>query len=389
MTAGTGVDWIPYAAKLADDLTAEGKLVDPRLAEGVRAVPRHHFVPTYYRQDERGWWIEQAGASDLAVVYSDSVLITALGPAGSAVLSSSSRPGLTTRMIEALGLDGGVRVLEIGTGTGYNAALLSHLFGAGNTFSVDVEPDLVDLARERLAVLGHRPLLTTRNGTDGLPEHAPFDAILATCAVPAIPWAWVQQVRLGGVILTELKPAPGSGSLVRLTRIADDRAQGRFDATHAAFVDLRNSAGATPDRVRVERDHTRAERRGTDVSPTTPWTSLPVWFLAGFQLGSEIAYGYTGTETCVGSIDAPPTASWIATRDGSWAEVGLAADAGRHTVVEGGPRRLWRLVEQAHATWTALGRPGWDRFGLTVTRHGQYVWLDQPDSDHVWRVAGR
>lgn len=388
----TDVDWEPHARRLADELAAAGKLTDPRLAEAVRAVPRHAFVPTYHQQTPDGSWAQRASVDDLAAVYANTALITALAPTatgGTTVLSSSTQPGLMTRMIEALHLTDGARVLEVGTGTGYNAALLAHRLGEDQVYSVDVEADLVELARQRLAGLGYHPTLVAGDGAAGLPEHAPFDAIIATCAVPAIPWSWIEQVRSGGVILTDLKPAPGAGSLVRLTRTAEDRAEGRFDATYAAFMDLRHEAGHNPAGFRVERNHDQAEHRTTSLDPNTPWTSLLVWFLASFDLGAEIAYGYTLPES--GKIPAysetAPTASWITTPDGSWAEIALAAEDGEHEVVEGGPRRLWQLVEDAHRTWLDIGRPGWGRFGLTVTPEAHAVWLDHPDGEHTWRLA--
>ena len=385
--AHTGVGWGWHGERLAAELIAAGKLIDPRLAEAVRTVPRHVFVPAYHRQNFDGSWAEHSSVDDLAAVYANTALITALAttPDGTAVLSSSTQPGLMTRMIEALHLADGTRVLEIGTGTGYNVALLTHRLGEDKVFSIDVEAGLVDLARRRLAELGYHPTLATGDGAAGMPGHAPFDAIVATCAIPAVPWAWIDQVRLGGVVLTDLKPAPGAGSLVRLTRTAVDRAEGCFDATYAAFMDLRHTPGDTPAGFHVARDHGEAEHRGTGLDPNTPWTSLLVWFLASFELGPEIAYGYTATQRA--SSRNAPTASWIATPDGSWAEVTLATENGGHAVAEGGPRRLWRLLEQAHSTWTALGRPGWDRFGLTVTPENQVLWFDEPDSQHVWQLA--
>ncbi|MGH3815480.1 MAG: methyltransferase domain-containing protein [Pseudonocardiaceae bacterium] len=87
---------------------------------------------------------------------SNTALITALveTPQLTTSRSSSSMPGLMTRMLEALDVCDGHRVLEIGTGTGYNAGLLAHRLGDANVFSVDIEPDLVDLARARLAFIG-------------------------------------------------------------------------------------------------------------------------------------------------------------------------------------------------------------------------------------------
>jgi methyltransferase of ATP-grasp peptide maturase system len=381
----TATDWQAHARRLADELEQAGKLTIPQWRQAIRAVPRHELVPAYHQATPEGSWreIDASTAEGLEAVYSNTVLITALatGPTGTTVLSSSTQPGLMTRMLEALDVHDGHRVLEVGTGTGYNAALLAHRLRDKDVFSIDVEPDLVGLARDRLARIGYHPTLVAGDGAAGLPEHAPFDRIISTCAVPAVPWAWVEQTRPGGFILTDLKPAFGAGSLVRLT-CHDDRAEGHFDATYAAFMDLRHHSGSVPAIARAERDHSHAEHRTSTLDPRTPWTSMLVWFLASFTLGRTISYGYTGPDTT-----QPPTASWIATPDGSWAEITLSDEGGQYSVAEGGPRRLWSIVENADQCWTDLGRPGWDRFGLTVTPARQWVWLDDPYAEAVWELA--
>ncbi|MGI9000379.1 MAG: methyltransferase domain-containing protein [Pseudonocardia sp.] len=184
-------------------------------------------------------------------MYGNTVLITDLRHTGSRteVVCSSSQPSLMIRMLEALGVRAGHRVLEIGTGTSYNAALMSHRLGDDQVFSVDVEPDLIDRARTRLARLGHHPTLHAGDGTHGLPDDAPFDGSSPTCAVPAVPWAWVDQLRPGGQLLTDLKIGHGAGSLVQLTRTGDTLAHGRFNPTYAAFMDLRPTIPAVPART--------------------------------------------------------------------------------------------------------------------------------------------
>jgi methyltransferase of ATP-grasp peptide maturase system len=372
-------DWPRHACRLADDLVRAGKLTAPEWRAAVCAVPRHRLVPRYYRYTGGSWQV----VDELATIYSNTVLITAV--AGTGIRSSATQPGLVTRMLESLDVHDGHRVLEIGTGTGYNAGLLCHRLGDQHVFSVDVEPDLVDLARERLAELGYHPTLVAGDGADGLPEHAPFDRIIATCAVPAVPWAWVEQTRVGGVVLTDLKTAVAAGSLVRLSRVGADLAEGHFDPTYAAFMDLRHqpAAGAGGRTARIRRDHDHARLHTTDLDPETPQRSLEVWFLATFELGRGMEHGYTGA-----GQNQPPTASWLTAPDGSWAEVTLAEQNGRYSVAEGGPRRLWAIVEDTHQRWIDLGRPTWERFGLTVTRDRQTVWLDHPDATNAWPLPG-
>ncbi len=388
-------EWKPRAQQLADQLVAAGKLISAPWREAVCAVPRHEFVPEVFRQDrldqyDETWrqldtTTEQGRQEWLDQVYSNTALITALdrSTGSPSLLSTSSMPALMTRMLETLDVHDGHRVLEIGTGTGYNAGLISHRLGDTNVSSMDIESDLVELARERLARLGYHPTLVAVDGAAGLPEHAPFDRIIATCSVPAVPWEWVTQTRPGGVILTDLKTSLMAGSLVRLTRYPD-RAEGPFDRTYAAFMGLRHHpAGQHPARPKPSKNHdSEPEQRTTTLDPRTPWTSLVVWFLASFELGADMSLGYCRFE------DGQPTATSITIGDGSWAEVALADDHGVHQVIEGGPNRVWRVVEEAHALWRRLEQPGWDRFGLTVTPHHQTIWLDTPAGNHRWPIDG-
>ena len=140
------------------------------------------------------WGVTDAG---VAGAYRDEALVTALlpdGHGGLAAVSSSTQPSLMVGMLDALDLRDHPRVLEIGTGTGYNAALMCHVLGDAAVHSVDVDPVLVDTARARLDSLGHHPLLAVGDGRAGLPSHAPYDRIIATCAFPEVPWAWAEQL---------------------------------------------------------------------------------------------------------------------------------------------------------------------------------------------------
>ncbi|WP_424188459.1 methyltransferase domain-containing protein [Actinokineospora sp. G85] len=109
-------------------------------------------------------------------------------------------------------------MLEIGTGTGYNAALLCHRLGADKVVSVDLNPDLVTTARNALAALGHTPVLVVGNGDDGVPDHGPYDRIIATAAVPAIPAAWIDQLAPGGKIIANVRDELATGPLCLLTK---------------------------------------------------------------------------------------------------------------------------------------------------------------------------
>jgi methyltransferase of ATP-grasp peptide maturase system len=390
-TAAEVTDWADRAAALARELIAAGKLTSPDWHAAVLAVPRHVFVPCYYAHRDGGMVkidsvkIDATSEGDYAAwldaVYSNTALVTKIAQGSDGAppvfLSSSSTPGLMTRMLELLDVHDGQRVLEIGTGTGYHAALLAHRLGDGNVFSVDVEPDLVEAARVRLAELGYHPVLVAGDGAAGLPEHAPFDAIIATCSVPAIPWAWVEQARIGGTILTDIKVGLNAGNLIRLTRTGPEEAEGRFDVGQAAFMELRHTPGAAG-RIPYARlpDDAPVAEYATMLDPRTPWTNPVVWFLAALRIGPHYRLGYTGGDPRHG-----PSAVSLSTPDGSRSEITLAPGTdGRRLVRERGPVRLWVHVEHAHRIWDAVGQPAWPRLGLALTPTTQTVFADKPDN---------
>ncbi|MCA1672064.1 MAG: methyltransferase domain-containing protein, partial [Actinobacteria bacterium] len=229
--------WRELAGALADELVRLDKVRSPEWIAAVRAVPRHELVPVHYRYDEAtGSWTRHPTSDDLPLVYSNTALFVL--PGGR---SSTSMPGLMTRMLESLDLHAGQDVLEIGTGTGYNAGLLAHRLGDPYVTSVDIEPDLVDLARRRLARIGYAPTLVAADGVTGHAASAPYHRIIVTCSVPAVPWAWVEQLRPAGLLLGDLKLSSLAGNLVLLRRDGD-RAEGRFDPTYASFMPMRHAA---------------------------------------------------------------------------------------------------------------------------------------------------
>jgi protein-L-isoaspartate(D-aspartate) O-methyltransferase len=166
----------PAAARermVREQIEARG-VKDPRTLAAMRAVERHKFVPP-----ELG---------DLA--YADHPL-----PIGNG--QTISQPYIVAVMTEALGLRGGEKVLEVGTGSGYQAAVLAAM--GTNVYTIEIVPELAEEARARLERLGYRAVHVRQgNGWKGWPEEAPFDAIVVTAAPPEVPEALRRQLRDGG-----------------------------------------------------------------------------------------------------------------------------------------------------------------------------------------------
>jgi protein-L-isoaspartate(D-aspartate) O-methyltransferase len=172
-------------ARLAERLRVSGR-AGAIVSEAFLAVPRHVFLP--------GDLIAQA--------YEDTAIVTKSDADGLAV-SASTQPAMMAIMLEQLGLAAGQRVLEIGTGTGYNAALIAQIVGdSGSVVTIDVEPDLIAEARARLAAAGFADVtVVCGDGADGVPEHAPYDRVIVTAGVWDLAPPWLAQLGAGGRIV--------------------------------------------------------------------------------------------------------------------------------------------------------------------------------------------
>ena len=221
---------------------------DPVWREAFEAVPRHLFVPYYYVGVRGGYerrWGENPdrGAREkwMRGAYADAPLATRLRDGD--LVSSSSQPSLMAMMLAALRVRDGDRVLEVGTGTGYNAALLAHRLGDDDLVTtVDLYPEITEAARRHLAAAGHRPVVVTGDGARGVPERAPFDRIMATCTLSSVPLAWLAQCAPGARVVTPL-----ATGLLALTVEDAGHAEGRFLHTPAYFVPLRGQSRPEPE----------------------------------------------------------------------------------------------------------------------------------------------
>jgi len=219
---GRDFDFAAARRHMVDRLVREGYVRIPRVRDAFLAVPREKFVP----QEER------------EASYEDTPL-----PIGSG--QTISAPSMIAIMLEEAQLELGDRVLEIGTGTGYHAALLATLVGARNVVSIERHASLASQARSSLAACGFVDVtVVVGDGSLGSPAGAPYDCILATAAAPRIPDAWPPQLSPRGRIVAPIGLRHGQ-VLVVATRRADGSLETR-EGTPCAFVPL-VGAQAWPD----------------------------------------------------------------------------------------------------------------------------------------------
>lgn len=180
---------------LVAQLLRAGSLTDPLVTRAMLQVPRHLFLPK----------------ETLERAYADEAVVTRR--TGATTISSASQPSMVAIMLEQLGVEQGMRVLEIGAGTGYNAALLAELVGPhGRVTTIDIDQDIVDEAHRNLDSAGYQTVRTIcGDGAQGFEPDAPYDRIILTVGAYDIAPAWHDQLAEGGVLLMPL--TLGSGEL--------------------------------------------------------------------------------------------------------------------------------------------------------------------------------
>ena len=367
MGTTTSMDHTPLARALAETLPAP-EHIRRLFAE----VPRHRFLPdTMWGPDRTGYDRAADPAGWMRAAYTDQALTTQRddGTSGGAGVpsSSSSAPTVMARMLTAAEIEPTSRVLEIGTGTGYNAAMMSRLLGPSQVTTVEIDEGLAEAARSVLYAEGHYPTVITGDGETvggGMPS---YDRVISTCTVSQVPAAWLRQVRGHGRIVTPWSPTPGApGGVLAVLDSTGGYATGKFEGG-LSFMWARGqrwpgqpapAPGATPNTTET-----------VTGDPRGPWLDgdqalvlslmMPSWsYGMRMEPGSDEPYVWLSSTVCRG-----------------WAR--LHPD-GR--IEQGGGRRLVDEARHSWQRWETQGRPAVSDFGLTVDldRGVQTVWVHGP-----------
>ncbi|NEA46199.1 methyltransferase domain-containing protein [Streptomyces sp. SID10815] len=357
------------------------------------AVPRAAFLPDLVwpydmstgdtvavdRRDEPKLWAAYADADVPIVTQWDD---SAGESRGSVPTSSASMPSVVFRMLSALDVRAGHRLLEIGTGTGWNAALLASRLGVDNVTSIEIDPDVADAARGRLAAEGLLCTVLTRDGADGDETGAPYDRIIATAGVREIPPAWLRDTAPGGRIIAPWGTHfSNEDALVRLD-LAEDQASasGRFLGP-VEFMKLRSQRSPFAGHRAYVPDGVSGADRGTTTVTEEQLLGDGRFAVTRFAVGLRVRDCH---HQAAAERDGARPVWFYGLTDRSWACVVFRDGHAEAQVWQSGPRRLWDEVSAALTWWRTAGEPGYERFGLTVTAHGQHAWLDCPTE--VWDV---
>jgi len=213
---------------------------DRPLSAAVRAAfletPRHRFVQRY-RSDPSTWHdVDENNEPQLAVLYENRPLVLAAD--GDKVVSTISQPSLVLDMIDRLRLEPGHSVFELGTASGWNAALMAHVVGpTGSVTSVEILPELAESAAQLMRELGRDNVRVIHgDGGDGFAAAAPYDRAIFTAGTHDLPRAFYDQLKDGGLLLVVLKLKGGGDTLFLLRKVGDHFES--IEASPCGFVPL-------------------------------------------------------------------------------------------------------------------------------------------------------
>src|SRR6266487_1273771 len=361
-----------------------GRALAPAVREAFLQVPRQAFIDHYYEQQQlkTAPSLSDQSASEawLWAIYQDQALTTQIDERGLPT-SSSSQPSVMAVMLEELEIKPGMHILEIGTGTGYNAALLAVLVGDPHLVTtLEIDPTLVEGARPRIEqVVGAGMSVHVGNGIEGYEPGAPYDRIMATGSFLPVPWAWIEQLQPEGRLIMDLRGRL-AGGLMTIQKHADGMASGQFLRGWRAisFMGLRSSPDALA---------TLSLPRGYQRFPVQE-----AFRLSQHEQAYDRALHFCTYEQFHGQDeDVNLWLQWvfpglsIKWKGSPEALCAVLADSSTQTVAILGPqedgievtvrgeRPLWSEILDAYQEWIKAGRPGRECFTLLIDPHSRQV----------------
>ncbi|MEE1736427.1 methyltransferase domain-containing protein [Streptomyces sp. BE147] len=350
--------------RMDETLEARGLWPDvesPWVRWAMTELARHQFAPAVvWFWDGRTWVAVDRTAQPgrwADLVYPEPEESTVTQVTDGLATSSLSCVSVVADMLDSLTLEPGHRVLDLGTGAGWNAALLAHRTGPdGQVVSVEADPALAAAAARRLERAGLDVDVRTGDGTDGAPDAGPYDRLIATYAVETVPWRWIEQVRPGGRLVVPW----GRMGHFALTVAEDGQSASGWLQGLGLFMKDRNATEAVP------AQHAVTPNGGAAATNEELFDDL---LDAHALFALRVSHPHI-----VVTVDRRGAAPCAELRDAADRSVRAERGDGDLVSLSGDAQDLWSALRHGHQLWCERGRPPlWD-YGMTVTRQTQTVW---------------
>ena len=353
-----------------EDVKARAPIKSEAVERAFRRVERHRLLERFFSRGQKPGepdevWLDPAEPSTecLRTIYSDSALVTRFS--GGLPTSSTSQPTLVAQMLELVELAPGQRVLEIGAGTGYNAALIQEIVGeTGHVTTIDIQEDVVAQTSRLLQAAGYGQIeVIVKDGAVGHQLNAPYDRIVATVGCPDISFSWADQLAEGGFMLIPLQHGgEGFNPLARVWK-ERERVLGKFvgfsgfmsiqgelaTEQKLSFADAKQAASGT---LLAERPLPKPVSSWSDLGQRERWLKL---FTLELFLGIADGRVYWGQGGC-----------GLAERERGACLIGKDMDK----VEVYGDLLLYEELVELCARWERLGSPGLENWALEFSPRG-------------------
>jgi protein-L-isoaspartate(D-aspartate) O-methyltransferase len=366
--------------RMLEQLVSDGSIRSRRLFQAFLKTPREIFVPSFLKEErntstgQTEWRTvspQTLGFAEyLHQVYTDTSLVVQTDERGWPC-SSSSMPTVMALMLEALTIHPGTKVLEIGTSTGYNAAIIAHLTEDAKLATSIDRDHACELAMQAEKALHEHVgpvLVKIGDGFNGVPAYAPYDRILATASAPTLPLPWFEQLAPGGRLVMDLQGPLASGFLV-LDKLCDGSGRGYFEDRPLYFMPLVSPHVPSifvNTRFTLLTKQPRRNFFPLDglIFPAILQDQNFRWFLQWYAPGCNIVDANFGEEHNIFFVDTPHQ-SILRLRETAQQWVGEAF----------GSRPLWDILQNAFKQFVDLDCPSPSEYRMEIDVHGHAAML--------------
>ncbi len=363
---------VSYRAQFLLELQQTGAIHSFSVANAFAAIPREPFVPLFYKQQGREWVPYSKETQDepwLGMIYQDEALVTLLD-AQNIPISSSSQPSLMAAMLEALDVQPGNTTLEIGTGTGYNAALLSQLTGDPRLVTtIEMNRDLVTQAEQILHEIVGPVTVIAGNGYAIAAEQS-YDRIIATASAPRVPHSWYRQLSGGGRLVMPLMGSLNVSGFLIIEK-GETQGVGHFLPIPLGFMPMRSSDTTTdptsrelfqlPIKGSVSVDESSYPLIEALAEPDFRWFLEWAWPSEGIlqmvrmtlQNGRRALLLKDPRQRTILQLTQEPSGNWCGQQHGEFP--------------------LWQRICRSYQEYQELGRPGKDAYQMGLNAQQAYL----------------